>query len=260
MSIDILKMSVPIPKLMNHQTVLFVGPHPDDIEIGAGGLAAKLALSGKRVYFCIVTDGGSGTLDPDISIERLAEIRSQETMKSASVMKVKEIFQLGFPDGGIFTSDEVASKIARVLLEVNPDLVICPDPFMPSETHPDHIKTGLAVNRAVVIANYPNMAKQNHVIFDKTQLSHFRGRTIGYYYTHRVNEMIHLGEDDLKLKMDAIECHQSQFPKTEDFQLILGYLDLRSKWLLAGELSAGAEGYFVLGSTHQHCFPEINFY
>ncbi len=260
MSLEIIKKSVPIPELLSHQTVLFVGPHPDDIEIAAGGLVSILVRAKKKVFFAVVTDGGSGTLDPNLSIELLAETRSQETVKSASLLKVEEIFQLGFPDGGLYTVEEVASKIARVLLEVNPDLVICPDPFMPSEIHPDHIKTGLGVNRAVVIANYPNMAKRNHVLFDKEQLTHFRGRTLGYYYTHRENQIVKLDEMAVKHKSSAIECHQSQFSKPEDFQMILGYLDLRSKWLLKGEASVGAEGYFVFGPTHQHCFPEINFY
>ena len=32
----ILKAAVPIPQLEAFERVLFVGPHPDDIEIGAG--------------------------------------------------------------------------------------------------------------------------------------------------------------------------------------------------------------------------------
>ena len=37
----VLKAAVPIPKLESYQRFLFVGPHPDDIEIGAGATAAS---------------------------------------------------------------------------------------------------------------------------------------------------------------------------------------------------------------------------
>ena len=37
----VLKAAVPIPKLESYQRFLFVGPHPDDIEIGAGATEAS---------------------------------------------------------------------------------------------------------------------------------------------------------------------------------------------------------------------------
>lgn len=258
--LDMLKKAVPIPALSDHQRIVFVGPHPDDIEVGAGGLVAQLVHAKKQVFFVIVTDGGSGSFDPTLSVEFLAETRSQETIKAASFLGVEEIFQLGFPDGGIYSVEEVASKIARILLETNPDLVVCPDPLLPSETHLDHILTGLAVNRAVLIANYPNMARRNHVLFDEGHIPHFHGRTLGYYYTHRVNQVIRLNELEVLQKIKAIQIHESQFSNAPDFERLAMYLDVRSKFLLKTENNGSAEGYFVYGSTHQHCFPEINFY
>ena len=47
----LLKAAVPVPRIENFQRFLFVGPHPDDIEIGAGATAAKLAD-----YFGVTTD------------------------------------------------------------------------------------------------------------------------------------------------------------------------------------------------------------
>ena len=45
---------VPLPDLLSLKRVLFVGPHPDDIEISSGGLVKKLINLGKEVYFLIV--------------------------------------------------------------------------------------------------------------------------------------------------------------------------------------------------------------
>ena len=35
-----LKFALPLPQLESYQRFLFIGPHPDDIEIGAGATAA----------------------------------------------------------------------------------------------------------------------------------------------------------------------------------------------------------------------------
>ena len=41
--------------------LLAVGPHPDDIEIGIGGLVAKHAALGHRVGLCDLTAGEMGS-------------------------------------------------------------------------------------------------------------------------------------------------------------------------------------------------------
>ncbi|MEM1853395.1 MAG: PIG-L family deacetylase, partial [Thermofilaceae archaeon] len=41
--------------------VLCVQPHPDDTDIAAGGLVAKLASRGVEVAYVTLTDGGLGT-------------------------------------------------------------------------------------------------------------------------------------------------------------------------------------------------------
>ena len=55
-----LKFAAPAVKLEAYRRYLFIGPHPDDIEIGAGATAAKLAAEGKDVAFLICTDGRYG--------------------------------------------------------------------------------------------------------------------------------------------------------------------------------------------------------
>ena len=45
----IILATAPLPKIESFQRFLFIGPHPDDIEIGAGATAAKLAAMGKDI-------------------------------------------------------------------------------------------------------------------------------------------------------------------------------------------------------------------
>jgi LmbE family N-acetylglucosaminyl deacetylase len=56
----ILRVASPMRKLESYDRYLFIGPHPDDIEIGAGSTAAKLVKSGKTVAFVIALDGRYG--------------------------------------------------------------------------------------------------------------------------------------------------------------------------------------------------------
>ena len=41
-----LRFAAPVPQVESFHRYLFVGPHPDDIEIGAGATAAKLTAGG----------------------------------------------------------------------------------------------------------------------------------------------------------------------------------------------------------------------
>ncbi|MGN1015818.1 MAG: PIG-L deacetylase family protein, partial [Faecousia sp.] len=44
-----LKFAAPLPDLEAFDRYLFVGPHPDDIEIGAGATVSRLTSLGKQV-------------------------------------------------------------------------------------------------------------------------------------------------------------------------------------------------------------------
>ena len=49
MILSLLKRAVPVPKLTSFDKFLFVGPHPDDIELACGGTVATLTKLGKQV-------------------------------------------------------------------------------------------------------------------------------------------------------------------------------------------------------------------
>ncbi|MDD3477852.1 MAG: PIG-L family deacetylase [Candidatus Izemoplasmatales bacterium] len=245
----------PIPKLESFDSYLFIGPHPDDIEVGAGGLVSKLVSAGKRVTFLIVTDGGSGSSDPNADINQVVETRSLEVQQSATLLGVSEVYELGLPDGGEYLEIEAAKKIARIILEENPDVIVAPDPKLPSEVHPDHLKTGSAAQTAMLMAAYPLMARRNHI---PTDVAHFRDRTIAFYYTHRANSWVELSDVDLVKRSASIRAHASQFQTEETLMQILGYLQMRGKQMGARIGKEEAEGYFVMAPVHQHSFPEIN--
>ena len=71
--LSLLQQILPIPNLREVKTIVCVGPHPDDIEIGMGASIAKLRESGIEFIYVIVTDGGAGTMQIDVDVIQLIE-------------------------------------------------------------------------------------------------------------------------------------------------------------------------------------------
>ena len=152
----ILKAAVPIPRIEKYRRFLFVGPHPDDIEIGAGATAAKLAAMGKEVCFLICLDGrfGDGNAPEGVRGEQLVALRRQEALSSAAMLGVQDVRFLDLCDGGFYEQKELVQKIARVVGDFQPDVILAPDPDVTSECHADHLNVGNAAKQVAYFAPY----------------------------------------------------------------------------------------------------------
>ena len=247
----IIKKAVPFPDPESFESFLFIGPHPDDIEIGAGAAAAKLVSMGKKVSFLVCLDGRFGLeYAPEGSTpDQLAEIRKKETLEGASVLGVKDVRFLGLSDGGLYDTEELYKGIVRVIGEVKPDIVFAPDPCVSSECHADHLNVGEAVRRAAFFAPFAEIAATYGA--DPAPL-----KAIAFYMTAKPNRYVGTkGFTDIQKK--ALLCHKSQFPQdSEAYKSLETYLDLRSTVFGLKSLKGKAEGFRVLGITHMHCLPE----
>lgn len=257
MNLENLKDMMPLPDIENISPVLFVGPHPDDIEFGAGGTVAKLTAKGAKVTFLIATDGRCGSSDPDIDPKELAKVRRAEAIDSAKLLGVTDVRFLDFPDGGIYNSDDMFIAMLKAYVEIKPKLVFCPDPYLISECHSDHIKTGEAASRAFQGCSNIHLMRSVGVN-DKAN-----PQAIAFYYTNRPNTFIDI-TDYNSLREEALAEHKSQFPEIEGFSLVLEALkqysfmraeDMAELSKASNELS---EGFFVMSNMHAHCIPEIN--
>ena len=209
----ILKMA-PLPKIDKCKKVLFIGPHPDDIEIGAGGLVSKLIRNKKEVYFLICLDGACGTMDVNANQEKLAMIRKDEAIASAKFLGVKDIFFLDYPDGGKYEVSDLRVDIAKVIIDVKPDLVVSPSPLLHTETHMDHLRVGEAARQSLLISEYPLVSKRQGI--DISNVKEFpKGIALAYYYTAKVNQRVRLKKIDIENKMAALKYHKSQPDSTD---------------------------------------------
>jgi len=81
------------------ESFLFVGPHDDDIVIGAGLLIQLAVSENVPVHILITTDGSMGYCSPEEK-DSIAEIRRKETYQCYQSLGVpeKNIIWLGYPD------------------------------------------------------------------------------------------------------------------------------------------------------------------
>ena len=57
-----LKIAAPAPKVEEFSDYLFIGPHPDDIEIGCGATIARLTAAGKKVSLTLLQNSAGKSL------------------------------------------------------------------------------------------------------------------------------------------------------------------------------------------------------
>jgi LmbE family N-acetylglucosaminyl deacetylase len=105
-------------------SVLAIGAHPDDIEIGAGGLLLSLAESGLRTRYVVLT----GTA------ERHQEARAAARAFMPGADLAIDLFDL--PEGRLPAAwVEVKEALEKVARSCSPDLIIAPSP---DDAHQDH--------------------------------------------------------------------------------------------------------------------------
>ena len=247
----ILRAAAPLPKIEAFERYLFIGPHPDDVEVGAGATAAKLAAAGKQVRFLVCTDGRFGLQNAPAGMqpEELAGLRKQEALASAAVLGVTDVRFLGFSDGALYSRNELLRAIMREIGEYKPEMIFSPDPAVISECHADHLNVGDACARAACFAPYGEIMKSYGA-----EAAPVKG--IAFYMTAKPNRFVDT-TGFFPRQLEALACHKTQFPKgSADEKSITLYLKIRAADFGLRTLHRSAEGFRVLGQTHLHALPE----
>ena len=174
--------------------LLVFGPHPDDIEIGIGGIVARHAALGLRVGLCDLTAGemgSNGTVD-----DRLKEAEAAGAVLGAAWRE-----NLRWPDRRI-GGDPVQMEQAVAFIRWHRPRVIAV-PYW-TDRHPDHgaastIMTEAAFNAG--LRRYPADGDPWKIDW------------ICYYFINDAVTPSFLIDvtDQYELKRRALDCHGSQF-------------------------------------------------
>ncbi len=108
--------------------ILAIAAHRDDVEQTCGGTLLKMAERGYRTGILDLTRGEMGTRGS-------AEDREREAADAARILKASWRGALDIPDGRVENTWENKLKVARVLREQRPRVIILP---YWKGRHPDH--------------------------------------------------------------------------------------------------------------------------
>ena len=241
---------LPIPNLLETRSILFVQPHPDDLEIGAGATMAHLAKSGCHITCLTITNGSVGTYEHNINPEDLAKTRRFEAEKGVTKIGIKNMVWLDFPDGGNLPYEEVRAEVTRVIRELKPSAVLTCDPWLPYEIHSDHIRSGMAAAEAAFLAPMPHFCPEDLL----EGLQPHMVEIIGFYYTAYPNTFIDVAKT-WELKLSAIDCHKSQFVQN-DAGKFKAYLTAKARELGKEHGCKMIESLKVLSPQHLHIFED----
>ena len=128
---------------MSEIDVLAVGAHPDDVEVGCGGVLALCSQAGMSVAIADLTAGELGT-------KGTPELRRREAECAAEILGVRTRVCLGLPDGGVGTDPAHREAVVGALRDLRPRLVLAPYPV--DDRHPDHAAAGRLVRDACFLA------------------------------------------------------------------------------------------------------------
>ena len=130
--------------------LLAFGAHPDDVELGCGGVIALETRAGRPAHVVVCSRGESASHGtPE---ERLEECRAGARAMGASL----EMIEL---DGDAHLEEKAAHaiRLAGVIRRLRPATVLAPSPV--ENQHPDHYRLGRLVRDAARIARYGGIAE-----------------------------------------------------------------------------------------------------
>jgi LmbE family N-acetylglucosaminyl deacetylase len=190
-------------------SALAVGAHPDDVEFGGGATLAKWAAAGCVVSYLVCTDGSKGSWDPTEDVAELVANRQVEQRAAARALGATgEVVFLGEVDGELQPGLDQRERVARVIREVQPEVLLAHDPWKRWRLHPDHRAAGFLALDGLVAARDPHFyPEQGLAPHRPTSLLLFEADEVDH-----VEDVTGFAER----KVAALLEHRSQFRSTHD--------------------------------------------
>jgi bacillithiol biosynthesis deacetylase BshB1 len=177
-------------------SILIIGPHPDDQELGMGGTIARLVQQKHLVHLVDMTTGEPTPLGSP-------EIRARESAAAAKILGVSRT-QVGLANREVVHNIESRHKLAAIIRKHKAEILFLPYPI---DAHPDHV----AVTRIGEDARFDAKLTKSSIPGDPC----YPKRIIYYFCTHlRMNFVPSFCIDiteQMEIKQAAIAAYESQF-------------------------------------------------
>lgn len=217
---------------MKHK-LLVLSPHPDDETLGAGGTLLKYKAAGHGIFCLNFTD-----MKPEygFSAQELAR-RQGEIAEAGRLLGWDGFYNLQYRPAGL---DEVPRRrlieeIARVVGEVQPDIMILP---FQHDVHSDHrvvFEAGLACTK---IFRYPFLRRI--LVMEIISETEFSGSNSGFHPNYFVDISDWFDRKVQVMKAYGSELGDFPFPRSEEHLRALAM----HRGVMAG--TCYAEGFMLL--------------
>ncbi len=195
--------------------ILAVAAHRDDVEQTCGGTLLKMAQKGHRTGILDLTQGEMGTRGS-------AEDRAREAGEAAKILSVAWRQALDIPDGRVENTWENRLKVALVIREQRPRVVILP---YWKGRHPDHYTASILGYEACFLAGLSKLDVKHTLGSQHSSFSETIGATnaphrpfkIIYatlYYDVRPTFVVDITEQ-FEARLQSLMAYKTQFSDQE---------------------------------------------
>ncbi len=183
--------------------IIAFAPHPDDAEMGCGGLLIAMKKKGYRTGIVDLTRG-------ELSSNGNLETRRKETLKATEILMLDLRENLDMPDGNIECNMKNKLKVISVLRKYTPGTVLFP---YYQDRHPDHENSSKLIREAVFLSGLSKL---------ETGIQAHRPDIVLNYMLHHEFDPSFIVDisEYFEEKVEAIKSYDSQFFSGENNHII----------------------------------------
>jgi len=212
--------------------ILSIGAHPADIFDQSGGTMVHHIRRGDWVGCCVLTHGARvhdkvlsndmfhrETIPDDKELGKLmverAEIKAAEVKRACNKIGVKDLYFFDDEDGVILPDKEKVKRLARLLRQIRPDVILTHFPYEDGGAWSSHAAAGHLVLMARALAQSVDSGDRNKPLSPPTvfywgQGAAYAPASIWDARRGIYNEIIIDISDVIELKFECMECLVSQ--------------------------------------------------
>jgi bacillithiol biosynthesis deacetylase BshB1 len=183
--------------------VLAFGVHPDDVELGCGGLLIQEKLLGKKTAIVDLTQGELGS-------RGTIQTRYDEAAAAAAILKVDARDNIKIADG-FFVNDKAHQiKVIEQIRKYRPEVIIC---NAPEDRHPDHGRSADLVTDAAFLSGLAKIETN----FEGEAQEHYRPKYVLHYIQDRYlnPDVLYDISEVFEQKLESIRAYKTQFYNPE---------------------------------------------
>ncbi len=179
--------------------ILAIAAHPDDVELACAGTLIKHQKQGKKVGILDLTLGELGSRGNE-------ELRKEEAMKSAEILKLDARVMLDLGDGFFEINEQSLKEVVTHIRRFRPEVVLC---NAVEDRHPDHSRASELASRACFLSGLVKV----ETVFDGEKQDAFRPKTVYHYIQDRslTPDIVIDVTEEYETKIEAIKAFSSQF-------------------------------------------------